>query len=215
MAETTLAALGAAVKDGNRSRTVELVNAALSEGVPALSILNDGLVPGIDALGEAFRGGQAYLPEILVAARAMNAGAEVLKPHLSRSESRGLGTVVIGTVRGDLHDIGKNLVRMMLDCAGFNVVDLGADVDAAAFVAGAREHGADVIAMSALLTTTMTYMPEVIAEVKRTGLQARVLVGGAAVSRGFADEIGAEGYAEDCLSAVDEARRLVREPARG
>ncbi|MFA5787775.1 MAG: corrinoid protein [Actinomycetota bacterium] len=208
MTTESLAPMSTAVKEGDYKRAVELVKAALEAGTDGLVILNEGLVPGIEALGAAFKEGQAYLPEVLLAARAMNRAVDVLTPHLPKGEAHRLPTVVIGTVSGDMHDIGKNLVRMMLDCAGFKVVDLGVDVAPQAFVDAAKEHNASVVALSALLTTTMVNMPEVVTALKDAGVAASVMVGGAPLSRSFAEEIGAAGFAEDCLAAVDEAKRL-------
>ncbi|MFA5785431.1 MAG: corrinoid protein [Actinomycetota bacterium] len=208
MASQALATLSGAVKDGDYKQAVAIVNDELAAGTEGLVILNEGLVPGIEALGAAFRDGQAYLPEVLLAARAMNKAVEVLTPHLPKGEAHRLPTVVVGTVSGDMHDIGKNLVRMMLDCAGFKVVDLGVDVAPQAFVDAAKEHNASIVALSALLTTTMINMPEVVTALKDAGVTASVMVGGAPLSRSFAEEIGAAGFAEDCLAAVDEAKRL-------
>jgi len=208
VASQALATLSGAVKDGDYKQAVAIVNDELAAGTEGLVILNEGLVPGIEALGAAFRDGQAYLPEVLLAARAMNKAVEVLTPHLPKGEAHRLPTVVVGTVSGDMHDIGKNLVRMMLDCAGFKVVDLGVDVAPQAFVDAAKEHNASIVALSALLTTTMINMPEVVTALKDAGVTASVMVGGAPLSRSFAEEIGAAGFAEDCLAAVDEAKRL-------
>lgn len=209
MVTVDLAAISEAVKDGDQHRTVALVQSALDAGAEPLTVLNEGLVPGIKALGSAFRDGQVYLPEVLVAARAMNKGVAVVAPHLPKEAEGERTTVVIGSVSGDMHDIGKTLVRMMLEFNGFRVVDLGVDVTAGTFVSAAKEHRASIVAMSALLTTTMSYMPEVIAALRKEGVTARVLVGGAPLSRAYATEIGAEGFAADCIDAVDEAKRLV------
>jgi len=200
-----------AVQDGDDKKVVQLVKEALAERLPAIDILEKGLVPGVRALGKLFKDGQVYLPEILISTRAMNRGLDVLKPHLSGADIHKKGTVVLGTVEGDLHDIGKNLVRMMLDSNGFNVVDAGVDVSADSFVNAVKESKADIIAMSGLLTTTITYFPVVIKALEKAGLKSKVkvMIGGAPVTRAFADEIGAEGFAEDCASAVDEAARLM------
>jgi 5-methyltetrahydrofolate--homocysteine methyltransferase len=205
----SLGAIARAVELGNHQQTVALVARALEAGVPPGIILKQGLVPGMQALASAFRDGRAYLPEVLIAARAMKRGVDVLSAALPRSEMQDAGKVVLGTVCGDMHDIGKNLVGLMLDCAGFDVLDLGVDVAAERFVDAAREHDADIIAMSALLTTTMPSMADVVQGVKEAGLKARVLIGGAAVTQAFADEIGADGFAEDCTSAVGAATRLM------
>jgi len=200
-----------AVQDGDDKKVVQLVKEALAEHLPAMDILEKGLVPGVRALGQLFKDGQVYLPEILISTRAMNRGLEVLKPHLADADIHQKGTVVLGTVEGDLHDIGKNLVRMMLDSNGFNVVDAGVDVSADSFVNAAKENKAAVIAMSGLLTTTITYFPVVIKALEKAGLKSKVkvMIGGAPVTRAYADEIGAEGFAEDCASAVDETARLM------
>jgi len=200
-----------AVQDGDDKKVVQLVKEALAERLPAIDILEKGLVPGVRALGKLFKDGQVYLPEILISTRAMNRGLDVLKPHLAGADIHKKGTVVLGTVEGDLHDIGKNLVRMMLDSNGFNVVDAGVDVSADSFVNAVKESKADIIAMSGLLTTTITYFPVVIKALEEAGLKSKVkvMIGGAPVTRAFADEIGAEGFAEDCASAVDETARLM------
>lgn len=199
------------VKKGDHEQTINQVSEALIRGTPALDILQKGLVPGIQALGELFKGGQAFLPEILISVRAMNRGLEVLKPHLADVDIPRKGVVVLGTVEGDLHDIGKNLVRMMLEGNGYDVVDLGVDVKPNAFFSAAREHKADIVAMSTLLTTTMPGFKKVMVALEEGGIKGslKVMVGGAPVSRAFADEIGAEGFAEDCVTAVEEANRLM------
>ena len=198
------------VQSGDDKQVVELVNKALKAKVPALDILEKGLVPGIQALGKCFKEGTAYLPEVLIATRAMNRGVEVLKPQLANVKIASKGNVLIGTVEGDMHDIGKNLVKLMLESNGFTVEDLGADVTADAFVAAARASKPDVVAMSALLTMTMTAMPKVIDGLKKAGLKVKVMIGGAPITREFATQIGAEGFAEDCVTAVDEATRLLK-----
>ena len=200
-----------AVRDGDDELTVKLVNEALGENMDATEILETGLVVGVQALGNLFKDGQAYLPEVLISVRAMNRGLEILQPHLKGDSTAKKGTIVLGTVEGDVHDIGKNLVGMMLKSNGYNVIDIGVDTPADVFVEAVKEHKADIVAMSALLTTTIPYYSEVIGALKEAGLknQVKVLVGGAASSREYADEVGAEGYAIDCVSAVDEAARLM------
>ncbi len=202
--------LANAVQNGDDEEAVQMVKEALAEGVPALEILDQALVPGIQQLGELFKDGEVFLPEVLIACRAMDKGVAELKPYLAAGDVHKKGKVVIGTVEGDLHDIGKNIVRLMLECAGFEVVDLGVDVPATAFVNAVKEHSPDIIAMSALLTITMTNMPEVIQLLDKAGLRdrVRVMIGGAPITREYADQIGAEGFAEDCASAVQEAERL-------
>jgi len=206
-----LAAISRAVEKGDDGQVLKLVKEALAGGVPAVDILEQGLVPGIQALGKLFKEGQVYLPEILIATRAMNRGVDELKPHLAGTNIYNKGTVVLGTVEGDLHDIGKNLVKLMLESNGFRVADAGIDVSSASFVRAAQEHNADIIAMSALLTITMAYMPKVIEALDQAGIRnkVKVMVGGAPITREFADSIGAEGFAEDCAAAVDEAARLM------
>ena len=209
--DSHLDAISQAVESGDDKQVSALVKQAMDEGVVALDILDKGLVVGIQALGKLFKDGQVYLPEVLISCRAMDAGVRELKPFLGEADICSKGTVVLGTVEGDLHDIGKNLTKMMLESSGFSVEDLGVDVSAASFVKAARERDADIVGMSALLTITMTYMPEVIKAIEEAGLRERVkvMVGGAPITREFADEIGAEGFAEDCASAVDEAARLM------
>lgn len=185
------------------------VETELSGGTPVDDILNDGLIAAMDEVGRRFSDGELFVPEMLMAAQAMKAGLEVLKPHLAAGASRSRGTVVIGTVKGDLHDIGKNLVAMMMEGGGFTVVDLGVDVDAERFVRAARENEAQVVALSALLTTTMPSMAATVKAVKEAGLSARTIVGGAPVTQDYADKIGADGYSGDAPGAVELVRRLV------
>ena len=209
--EINLDIVSQAVKDGDDKKVIELVEKALASGMPAIDILEKGLVPGVQVLGQLFKDGQVYLPEILISTRAMNKGLQELQPHLAGADIHKKGTVVLGTVEGDLHDIGKNLVGMMLGSNGFNVVDAGVDVSADSFASAAKESNADIVAVSGLLTTTITYFPMVIEALKKAGLKnkVKVMIGGAPVTRGLADSIGAEGFAEDCTSAVDEAARLM------
>jgi 5-methyltetrahydrofolate--homocysteine methyltransferase len=207
-----LKAIAQGVEKGDDKKVVELVTQAVKSGIPALQVLDKGLVPGIQALGRCFKEGTAYLPEVLIATRAMNRGVEVLKPHLANVKVQSKGTVVIGTVEGDMHDIGKNLVRLMLESNGFTVDDLGNDVLPDTFVSAVKSKQVDIVAMSALLTMTMTNMPRVIEALKQAGLRdkVKIMIGGAPITREFANEIGAEGFAEDCVSAVDEALKLVK-----
>ena len=203
--------LSRAVQDGDGKRVVQLVQESLMEDWSALDILEKGLIPGIQALGQLFKDGQVFLPEILISIRAMNMGLGELSPHFAGVDIHKKGMVVLGTVEGDLHDIGKDLVGMMLRSNGFNVVDLGVNVSADSFASTAKENNADILAMSSLLTTTVTYFSTVIRALEKTGIRdkVKVMIGGAPVSRTYADEIGAEGFAEDCASAVDEATRLM------
>lgn len=185
------------------------VEADLSAGTDINDILNNGLICAMDDVGKRFSEGELFVPEMLMAAQAMKAGLKLLKPHLASSGSRSRGTVVIGTVKGDLHDIGKNLVAMMMEGAGFTVVDLGVDVDSARFVHAATGHNADVVALSALLTTTMPAMASTVTAIKEAGLSCRTIVGGAPVTRNYADQIGANGYSDDAPGAVELVRRLI------
>jgi len=209
--EKILDMISLVVRKGDHEQAVRLVKEALNSGTRPADVLEKGLVQGIQALGELFKDGQVFLPEILISVRAMNRGLEALKPHLLDADVPKKGTIVLGTVEGDLHDIGKNLVRMMLEGNGYQVVDLGVDVKIGSFVDAARKHKADILAMSSLLTTTIPGFKKVIEAVNHAGLKnsLKVLVGGAPVTRSYADEIGAEGFAEDCVTAVDEANRLI------
>jgi len=196
--------------EGNAARVKELTDAALAEGKTPEEVLEDGLIAGMSVVGEDFKHNRLYVPQVLIAARAMKAGMAVLKPLLSRSgAARSLGTVVMGTVKGDLHDIGKNLVCMMGEGAGFTMVDLGVDQPVDNFVQAVEKHKAGIVGMSALLTTTMPYMKVVIDAFRARGLgHVKLCVGGAPVSEMFADEIGADGYAGDAASAVELFKRL-------
>jgi methanogenic corrinoid protein MtbC1 len=177
-------------------------------GTDIQSILNDGLIGAMDDVGEKFSTGELFVPEMLMAAQAMKGGLEILKPLLATGQSSSKGTVVIGTVKGDLHDIGKNLVAMMMEGAGFEVVDLGVDVDSQAFVKAAADKGADVIALSALLTTTMPSMETTVKAVKEAGMSVKTIIGGAPVTQAFADQIGADGFSADAPGAVKLVKQL-------
>ena len=206
-----LAGISEAVIDGNAERTQQLVKQAIEEGVDPEKIIYEGLVPGMNVVGDRFRKNEYYVPEVLIAARAMQRGMDLLTPLLQGRKIRTLGKVVIGTVEGDLHDIGKNLVAMMLKGSGFEVVDLGVDIKAEDFVQKAKEAQADVVAMSALLTTTMPSMKKTIEALKQAGVRNnfKVMIGGAPVTQSYADEIGADGFAPDAASAVDKAKELL------
>jgi 5-methyltetrahydrofolate--homocysteine methyltransferase len=195
---------------GEDKKVAELTRQALDAGLTAGQILNDGLLAGMDVVSARFGANEIFLPEVLLSARAMNAGMDLIKPLLIAGEVRSLGKVVIGTMRGDLHDIGKNLVGVMLKGAGFEVIDLGANVAPERFVETADAEGAQVVGLSALLTTTMTGMKDVVSLVKDKGLDGRVkvIVGGAPLSQAFADEIGADGYGYDASNAVTLVKRL-------
>ncbi len=203
-----LQALADAVIGGDQ-KAAELTKAALDEGVAPEKILEEGLIAGMNTVGERFKAGEFYIPEVLIAARAMKMAMEILEPKLAEAGVEPLGKAVIGTVKGDLHDIGKNLVMMMLKGAGFEVTDAGTDVSAEDFVAKAKESGAQIVGLSALLTTTMSMMEKTIQSIKESGLATKVMIGGAPVTQNFADKIGADGYAPDAASAVDLAKSLI------
>ncbi len=205
---SVLSEISEMMQRGKVAAVKELIAKALEEGVSAASILQDALLPGMDVVGEKFKNNQIYVPEVLIAARAMNAGAAMLKPYLSEEGVTERGTVVIGTVKGDLHDIGKNLVGMMMEGKGLRVIDLGTDVPADRFVEAAKENDADIIACSALLTTTMGEMKSVVEKTKAAGLKARVIIGGAPITQNFCDSIGADGYTADAASAAELALSL-------
>ncbi|MFB3896389.1 MAG: B12-binding domain-containing protein [bacterium] len=196
---------------GKAKEVKDLVEAALQENVPVCQILNEGLIAGMIHLGTKFKNNEVYVPEVLVAARAMKSGMEVLKPLFTQSGIEPIATVVIGTVKGDLHDIGKNLVGMMLEGAGFRVLDLGIDVSSDRFIAAVNEYQPQILAMSALLTTTKISMQSTIAAISQAGLKEKVkiLVGGAPVTQRYSIQIGADGYAPDAGSAVDKAKQLI------
>jgi corrinoid protein of di/trimethylamine methyltransferase len=195
------------LQKGKANDVKALAQKAIDEGLGAKQILEEGLMPGMSIIGDKFKKNEVYVPEVLIAARAMNAGIEVLKPHMSESDVTNKGTVVLGTVKGDLHDIGKNLVKIMMEGKGLKVVDLGIDVSPEQFVGAAKEHNANIIACSALLTTTMTEMENVVKAASEAGIRDKVtiMVGGAPVTQSFCDSIGADKYAPDAASAADEA----------
>lgn len=205
-----LGQLAEAIINGKAPAAEELTKAALAEGVKAGDVLNSGLVAGMNVVGARFKSNEFYVPEVLIAARAMKKAMEVLRPELARSGVEPVGKVAIGTVKGDLHDIGKNLVAMMLEGAGFAVIDLGVDVKPEQYVQAVKD-GADVVALSALLTTTMPAMKETIDAIQAEGLRDKtsIVIGGAPVTQSFADEIGACGYATDAASAVDKVKELL------
>jgi len=204
-----LKALADAVIKGDQNTTVEITKAALSEGTAAKTVLDEGLIAGMDVVGARFKANEIYIPEVLIAARAMKMAMEVLEPELAKAGVEPIGKLVVGTVQGDLHDIGKNLVAMMLKGAGFEVIDLGVDVAPEKFVEQAKASGAQVVGMSALLTTTMPGMEKTIKALQDAGVAAKVMVGGAPVTESFAQKIGAQGFAPDAASAVDTAKSLV------
>ncbi len=201
--------MGADLMKGKANDVKAAVEQALSEGLEPSAILNDGLLSGMSIIGARFKKNEVYVPEVLIAARAMKAGMEILQPRLAEAGVEPKGTAIIGTVKGDLHDIGKNLVCMMLEGAGFKVVDIGIDVSPEKFVEEAKNNNADVIGISALLTTTMTNMKAVIDAVKESGIASKTMIGGAPVTQAYCDEIGADGYAADAASAADLAASFI------
>ncbi len=205
-----LETLKESIISGKAPQVKELTQAAVDEGVPVKNILNEGLIAGMAVVGAKFKNNEFYVPEVLIAARAMHAGMDILEPLFAESGIEPIGKIAMGTVKGDLHDIGKNLVTMMLSGAGFEVEDLGIDVPPEKFVEAVK-NGAKVIAMSALLTTTMPGMAEVIKTLEEAGVtgQAKTMIGGAPVTQSYADEIKADGYAPDASSAVDKAKELL------
>lgn len=203
--------LAEAVSGGKYKEAVELVKEGLDEGVDPQTILDEGMLKGMAELGVRFRDGKAFVPEVLMAAKALNDGMELLKDKLSDNPIAAAGKVVIATVYGDLHDIGKNLVKMILETSGFNVIDLGVDVETDVIVEAVREHKPDILALSALLTTTMAYQQKVIEALKAAGLRdsVKVIIGGAPVRQEFCDMIGADGYTKDAPNAGELAKSLL------
>jgi 5-methyltetrahydrofolate--homocysteine methyltransferase len=207
----TLSQIAEKLYEGKNDDVTELTQQALDEGLTAAEILNGGLVVGMDRVGTDFKSGELFVPEVLIAARAMHAGMDILRPLLAESDVPSAGKVVIGTVAGDLHDIGKNLVVMMLEGGGFDVVDVGIDVGPEKFVEAVKTEQPDLVGMSALLTTTMPSMEKTIDALAEAGVRdsVKVMIGGAPVTQAYANEIGADGYAPDAASAVDLARALM------
>jgi 5-methyltetrahydrofolate--homocysteine methyltransferase len=206
----TLQEITETLMTGDRDKLQELVQGALDAGTPANEILQKGLIVGMDIVGEKMESGDMFIPEVLMAARAMSVSVGILKPLLAEGESTSAGKMVIGTVKGDLHDIGKNLVVMMLESAGFEVIDLGVDVEPASFVEAVKENKPTLVGLSALLTTTMPMMRKTIETLEESGLrdQLKIIIGGAPVNKAFADEIGADGFAPDAGSASKMAKRM-------
>jgi len=204
--------IGAFLQKGKSKEVKELVQAALDQGIPAKSVLEDGLMAGMNVIGGKFKRNEVFVPEVLIAARAMNAGTAILKPYLASDGVKAKGKVVLGTVKGDLHDIGKNLVRMMLEGKGLEVVDLGVDVSADKFVEAIKEHQPQILALSALLTTTMNEMKTVVDAVDKAGLRSsvKIMIGGAPISSGFCTAIGADSYTADAAAASEEAIVLLQ-----
>ena len=199
------------VQKGKAQEVADLVSQALDEGVDAKQILDEGLLKGMGELGVRFKNNEVFVPEVLIAARALNKGTETLKARLVDLDVKPVGKVVLATVAGDLHDIGKNLVKLMLEGAGFEVVDLGTDVAADRIVAAVNEYSPDVVALSALLTTTMAAQGDAIKALEAAGVRdkVKVIVGGAPITEAFAKEIGADGYSEDASGAAETAKSLI------
>lgn len=199
------------VQKGDSEAVEAQVNDAISQDIPADSIMNDGLVQGMNIVSEKFKNNECFIPEVLVSAKAMTVGLGILKPLLAEKNVKPLGRAVIGTIQGDLHDIGKNIVGMLLQGAGFEIIDLGADVHVDRFVESARAENADLVGMSALLTTTMVNMKTVIERLQEAGIRdnVKVIIGGAPVTQAYADQIGADGYATDAATGVDVAKKLL------
>ena len=207
-----LASLVESLVEGQDEQVAQLTQKGVQEGLPPLEILNKGLIAGMEVVGQNFKEGEIYVPDVLIAARAMRAGMDILRPLLAESNVPSTSKVILGTVQGDLHDIGKNLVGIMMEGAGFEVIDLGADVSADKFVAAVKEHRPKIVGMSALLTVTMMGMKSVLDSIESQGLRQDVItmVGGAPVTQKFADEIGADGYAHDAVSAVSKVKELLK-----
>lgn len=206
-----LSDLGQKLYDGDAPGVTALTRQALDAGTAAIVVLNEGLLPGMERVGRDFRDGELFIPEVIIAARAMHAGLELLKPLLTGTAGGVSRKIVIGTVKGDLHDIGKKLVGIMMQGAGFQVVDLGHDVAPERFVQAARDEKPDIIGMSALLSTTMPMMKTTVDQLRKAGLdpKTRIMVGGAPVTQAWADEIGADGFAPDAVTAVACAKHLI------
>lgn len=204
--------LANSIINGKMADTEKLVHQALDANIPVKDVLNQGMIAGMDVVGRKFKNNEFYVPEVLIAARAMKAGMKILKPRLVESGVEPIAKLALGTVKGDLHDIGKNLVAMMLEGAGFEIVDLGVDVAPEKFVTAIKEKNVKVIGMSALLTTTMLNMKSTIQQLTNDGMResVKVVIGGAPVTQSYADEIGADGFAPDAASAVSEVKRLLQ-----
>ena len=204
-----LKALADAVIKGDQNAAVQTTKAALAEGTAPKQVLDEGLIAGMDVVGVKFKNNEIYIPEVLIAARAMKMAMEILEPELVKAGVEPVAKFVVGTVQGDLHDIGKNLVAMMLKGAGFQVIDLGVDVSPEKFLETAKTEGAQLVGISALLTTTMPGLEKTVKAFKEAGMSTKVMIGGAPVTQAYADKIGAGGYAPDAASAVDTAKKLV------
>lgn len=201
-----------AILEGDENKTKLLALEAISQGKKAGAIMNNGMIAAMDIVGEKMESEEMFIPEVLMSAKAMSAGVEILKPHLTDDDALNRGVAVIGSVHGDLHDIGKNLVKMLLEGAGFKVIDLGTNVESKAFLSAVQDHNANIVGMSALLTTTMPVMKEVIDLLSENNLRksVKVLVGGAPVTEEYSQDIGADGYGADAGSAVRIAKSLMQ-----
>ena len=213
--DTSEDALFTAVLTGKSDDAADATRSAIAKGIAPQELINGQMIRAMSEVGQRFQDGKAFVPQLLLAGRAMKSALEILKPLMAGVDSTSLGKVVIGTVKGDLHDIGKNLVASMLEGCGFEVVNIGIDVSADTFIEAVRENKPDILCMSALLTTTMGYMKEVINALETAGIrdQVKVMVGGAPVTQGFADEIGADGYSDNANSAVTVAKQLLEQRA--
>jgi len=207
----TLQDLAQSIIAGNLEQVKSQVNSLISSGTDPLTIINDGLIAGMNVVGARFKAGDMFVPEVLMCAKSMSAGLELVKPLIADKKVESQGKILLGTVKGDLHDIGKNLVAMMMESGGLEVINLGIDIAPEKFVAAVREHQPQIVAMSALLTTTMPYMKDTIEMLEEEGLrdQVKVIVGGAPVTQEFANSIGADGYAPDAASATDLCKELL------
>ncbi len=210
MSATIYQALADAVIEGNQVKAVECTADLLKDGTDPKMILDNGLLKGMEVVGIKFRDNLIFVPQVLISARAFKSSLSILEPFLSKSDTEGMGTVVIGTVKGDIHDIGKNIVAMMLKSSGFRVVDLGIDVKAEKFIDAIKNEKAVILGMSALLTTTMGYMKAVIDKIKNENLSVKTIVGGAPISNSFAEQIGADGYAKNASDAVELSKRIIK-----
>ena len=204
-----LSALAEAIIKGDQNTAVEITRAALDEGTAAKTVLEDGLIAGMYIVGDRFKKNEIYIPEVLIAARAMKMAMKILEPELVKAGVKPIGKFLIGTVQGDLHDIGKNLVAMMLKGTGFEVIDLGVDIPVEKFVEQAKAADVQLVGMSTLLTTTMPFIEKTLKALKDAGVSAKIMIGGAPVTQAYADKIGADGYAADAASAVDVAKSLI------
>jgi 5-methyltetrahydrofolate--homocysteine methyltransferase len=209
--EPIIAQIYADVLQGHQKEVASEIKTALKQKIPANIIMNQGMIAAMHEVGELFEAGEFYVPEMLVAARAMQAGMNVLKPYLAEIDSHPAGKIAIGTVEGDFHDIGKNLVKMMLEGAGFEVIDLGVDVSPGRFVSAVKNDHVDILAISALITTTMDNIPQVLDALEKSGLRrsVKVIIGGAPVTQEFAQKIGADGYAPDASRSATLAKSLI------